>query len=55
LGGRDREMNLWDQPGIPHKGWYCNDVIDLEVPRERCQMCGREDLRYVHIMIIQMI
>lgn len=43
-------MNLWDQSGIPHKGWYCVDVIDLGDPSEKCQMCGKEDIRYVHIM-----
>ena len=21
--------NRWDQPGVPHKGWHCVDVIDL--------------------------
>lgn len=43
-------MNLWDQKGIPHKGWYCIDVLDMEIPMEKCQMCGHEDLRYVHVM-----
>lgn len=59
-------MNLWDQPGIPHKGWQCVDVIDIfkddvynvalpdftSVDRnyETCQMCGRENIRYVHVM-----
>lgn len=19
----------WDQPGVPHKGWHCVDVVDL--------------------------
>ncbi len=19
----------WDQPGVPHKGWHCLDVVDL--------------------------
>lgn len=21
--------NRWDQPGLPHKGWHCVDVVDL--------------------------
>ena len=44
-------MVSWDQSGIPHKGWRCVDVIDLsENAYETCQMCGRENIRYVHIM-----
>ena len=48
----------WDQPGVPHKGWHCVDVVDLRANGERaddtdyatCQMCGNEKIRYVHIM-----
>jgi hypothetical protein len=50
-------MNLWDNPGIPHKGWVCIDMEDLgeceefeEPIYEKCQMCGKEDIRFVHIM-----
>jgi len=50
--------NLWDQPGVPHKGWRCIDVIDIradgssadETDYATCQMCGNERIRYVHIM-----
>lgn len=44
--------NLWDKKGIPHKGWKYQDVIDLGEGSyyEKCQMCGKEELRYVHIL-----
>ena len=40
--------NRWDQPGVPHKGWHCVDVVDLRADGESadetdyatCQMCG---------------
>lgn len=43
-------MNLWNQEGIPHKGWNHVNVIDMGEAIEKCQMCGKEDIRYVHIM-----
>jgi len=51
-------QNRWDQLNIPHKGWNCDDVIDLredgssvdETNYATCQMCGNEKIRYVHIM-----
>ncbi|MEX2212804.1 MAG: hypothetical protein WD768_01665 [Phycisphaeraceae bacterium] len=50
--------NLWDKPGVPHKGWTCIDVIDRRadgLPVEEsdyatCEMCGHEQIRFVHIM-----
>ena len=50
--------NRWDQPGVPHKGWHCVDVVDLRADGESadetdyatCQMCCNEKIRYVHIM-----
>lgn len=50
--------NRWDQPGVPHKGWNCVDVVDLrgdgesaeETNYATCQMCGNEKIRYIHIM-----
>lgn len=42
--------NRWDQPGIPHKGWTCVGVEDLEAPDGCCDMCGKEAIRYVHYM-----
>lgn len=50
--------NRWDQPGVPHKGWHCVDVVDLRADGESadetdyatCQMCGNEKIHYVHTM-----
>lgn len=42
--------NLWDQLGVPHKGWRCVNVIDMEEAIETCEMCGHENIRYVHYM-----
>lgn len=27
-------MNRWDQPGVPHKGWACDGVSDLDTPNQ---------------------
>lgn len=55
-------MALWDQEGIPHKGWRCIEMIDLgedlnELDAderkdyyESCEMCNQEGVRYIHVM-----
>lgn len=50
-------MVQWDKPNIPHKGWYCIGMEDLgefvedgDIEYESCEMCGKERIRYVHIM-----
>ncbi|MCG9969898.1 hypothetical protein L9W92_18025 [Pelotomaculum terephthalicicum JT] len=48
-------MSLWEKPGIPHKGWVCTGMIDLreddpDAELETCEMCGKEGIRYVHMM-----
>lgn len=50
-------MNYWNQEGIPHKGWDLKDVIDTlasgatwDIPYETCMMCGKEKIRFVHIV-----
>jgi len=50
-------MNRWDRPDIPHKGWVCVGMEDLgefvddgDIEYESCEMCGKERIRYVHIM-----
>ena len=48
-------MALWDQAGVPHKGWRCIDVEDLGVEGRgytpgTCEMCGNHPLRYIHMM-----
>jgi hypothetical protein len=38
-------MNLWDQSGVPHRGWNCIQVDDLGEPSATRQMCGQEHSR----------
>ena len=48
----------WDKKDIPHKGWTEIGMEDLgeeaefgeDIEYERCEMCGNEKIRYVHIM-----
>jgi hypothetical protein len=40
----------WSLPGIPHKGWTCVSVEDLESPEAVCEMCEVQEIRYVHHM-----
>jgi len=40
----------WSQAGVPQKGWSCVGVEDLGLPSEQCQMCERQEIRYVHLM-----
>ena len=43
-------MNRWDIAGVPHKGWACEGVNDLEDAVHTCEMCGKESIRFVHVM-----
>jgi hypothetical protein len=43
-------MNYWNQIGVPHKGWQNMGFEDLLEPTHKCDMCGREEIRYVHTM-----
>lgn len=40
----------WSKKGIPHKGWVCFDVEDLNEPSKVCEMCESQKIRYVHYM-----
>jgi hypothetical protein len=40
----------WCVPGVPHKGWECVDIDDLEKPCFVCEMCEVQVIRYVHHM-----
>ena len=40
----------WSQPGVPHKGWTCGEIYDLEEPSQVCEMCELMMIRYVHVM-----
>lgn len=37
-------------PGVPHKGWTCVGIEDLEVPSDICGMCESAEIRFVHFM-----
>ncbi|MDC3959038.1 hypothetical protein [Polyangium jinanense] len=41
---------LWNKENIPQRGWVCIDVEDLEDTIHTCEMCGNENVRYVHWM-----
>lgn len=45
-----RRGNLWDRPDVPHKGWQLVGVEDNGEPTHTCEMCGNEEVRYVHTM-----
>jgi hypothetical protein len=40
----------WSTPGVPHKGWVCEDIEDLEDERMTCEMCESQEIRFVHHM-----
>lgn len=40
----------WCEPDVPHKGWACVGMDDLEDDRSTCEMCEVTEIRYVHIM-----
>lgn len=44
------DRGKWSQPGVPHRGWVCVDVTDLEEPAETCEMCESTTIRFVHHM-----
>lgn len=46
-------MNRWDEEGVPQRGWECVNVYDLKESGQdyaTCEMCGKEEIRYVHVM-----
>ena len=43
-------MNYWNKENIPHKGWRNIGCEDLEEATHVCDMCGKEEIRYVHTM-----
>ena len=40
----------WSVAGVPHKGWACVDIIDMDEPSQECEMCETSMVRYVHRM-----
>lgn len=45
-----QKRGKWSEPGVPHKGWSCVDIEDLEKPSLTCEMCESQTIRYVHYM-----
>lgn len=44
------QRGKWSEATVPHKGWSCVGVDDLEEPSQVCEMCESVDIRYVHYM-----
>ncbi|NLR97450.1 hypothetical protein HGP17_11525 [Rhizobium sp. P38BS-XIX] len=44
------QRGKWSEPHVPHRGWSCVGVDDLEEPSQVCEMCESVDIRYVHYM-----
>jgi hypothetical protein len=40
----------WSLPGVPHKGWVCTGIDDLEDDTAICEMCEVQEIRFVHYM-----
>ena len=52
-------MTGYGDNSVPNKGWTCIGIEDIrdggvisveDAPYETCQMCGREEIRFVHSM-----
>jgi len=43
-------MYKWTEQGVPHKDWVHLEVYDLEEASHTCEMCSKEQIRYVHVM-----
>lgn len=41
---------LWNQPGVPHRGWAFLYMDDLDDAIHVCEMCRAARVRYVHYM-----
>jgi len=48
LGATVSAAYRWDRPGVPQKGWTLVAVDDLGEAEHTCQMCGNEQVRFVH-------
>ena len=50
MEGPSAGWGKWSQAGVPHKGWTCVGFEDLGQPELVCDMCERQEIRYVHYM-----
>lgn len=44
------DRGKWSHPGVPHAGWVCTYVEDLEEVAAVCGMCESAEIRFVHYM-----
>lgn len=42
-----KKLKEW---GAPLENWECVDMIDEEEPNFKCELCGCEKVRFVHVM-----
>jgi len=40
----------WERAGVPHRGWTCVNVEDLDEQCFTCEMCKSALVRYLHTM-----
>lgn len=45
-----QKRGKWSEAKVPHKGWSCVDIEDLEKQALTCEMCESQNIRYVHHM-----
>ena len=45
-----KSYGKWSKANVPHKGWLCIDIEDLEEVSGTCEMCESQSIRYVHHM-----
>lgn len=50
LEGPSGGFGKWSEAGVPHRGWSCVDIEDIGAPDHICEMCERQEVRYVHHM-----
>lgn len=50
MGTENTGSGKWAEKGVPHKGWRCVDIEELEDADQLCEMCEARQIRFVHIM-----
>ena len=43
-------MRIWGLAGAPRSGWFYGTVEDLGDPSGICEMCNKEQIRYMHVL-----
>jgi len=44
------QRGKWSLAGVPHRGWSCVYVEDVEEDQLTCEMCESSEVRFVHYM-----